>query len=141
MLIHIGFSLSNEPNKRNSGFENDCLLRGLKYEEKILNNSNSLEIIQRFSERKIKKIRLKFDGIFCFTDLIVHDIIKQLESLKIKIPNDVQIIGFYGILMFCSNEYICFVQQITETCVNLLLKDSPIFSPLSVSAYMPARSL
>ena len=130
-FMRIGSSLSNEPNKRKAGFENGCLLRGLNYEEKILSDGDSLENFNDFLKHHMKNGTLSFDGIFCVTDFIAHEVISQLEVLGIRVPQDVQVIGFDGIKMFGNNEYVCStivqpVESIAETCVNLLIQETPV---------------
>ena len=39
---------------------------------------------------------IKFDGIFCATDRYAEYVVEILEEMRIKIPQDVQIIGFDG---------------------------------------------
>lgn len=43
---------------------------------------------------KMLKQKDKFDGIFCYNDLIAYGTIKALKEHKIKIPNDVRIVGY-----------------------------------------------
>lgn len=127
-FLRIGSSLVNEPNKRKAGFENGCLSRGLSYEEKILNHGDSLEEFRTFLKEHLHHGRLSIDGIFCVTDLIAYEVIRMLSDLQIRVPEDVQVIGFDGIRMFGTQNYICStivqpVQEIAQTCVDLLLQE------------------
>ena len=127
-FLRIGSSLENEPNKRKAGFENGCLLRGLSYEEKILNDGDPFQDFVDFLDAHMENGKLAFDGIFCVTDLIAWQIVRQLRSMGLRVPEDVQVIGFDGIHMFGDQEYVCStivqpVRDIAETCVNLLLQE------------------
>lgn len=133
-FLRIGSSLSNEPNKRRSGFENGCMARGLNYEMKILNDGDSLDEFETFFKEHMEGKALAFDGLFCVTDSVAYSVIKILEKLGIRVPEDVQVIGYDGIRMFGDKDYICstIVQPLTdiaEMCVDLLLQESRTQKP------------
>ena len=128
-FLRIGSSLNSETNKRRSGFENGCLARGLSYEMKILNDGDPFSLFEDFLAEHIRSGKLTFDGIFCVTDRLAWLIIKALKKLGIRVPEDVQVIGFDGIRCFGNEDYICStivqpVREIAEMCVELLTKDS-----------------
>ncbi len=133
-FLRIGSSLNNEPNKRKAGFENGCLMRSLPYEEKILNDGEPFEEFQQFLKEHLHDMRLDFDGIFCVTDGLAFDVIRMLKQLRLRVPEDVQVIGFDGIQYFGDKGYICSTivqptQAIAEMAVNLLLQDSMTVKP------------
>lgn len=133
-FLRIGSSLDNEPNKRKAGFENGCLSRGLSYEMKILNDGEPFEEFTRFLSEHMHDGRLSFDGIFCVTDRLAYLIIKTLRQLNLRVPEDVQVIGFDGIRVFPGTEYVCStivqpVPDIAEMCVNLLLQENMSAKP------------
>ena len=128
-FLRIGSSLDNEPNKRKAGFENGCLSRGLSYKMKILNDGEPFEEFTRFLSEHMHDDRLSFDGIFCVTDRLAYLIIKTLRQLNLRVPEDVQVIGFDGIRVFPGAEHVCStivqpVPEIAEMCVNLLLQEN-----------------
>lgn len=128
-FLRIGSSLDNEPNKRKAGFENGCLSRGLAYEMKILNDGDAYEEFESFLSEHIRDGKLSFDGIFCVTDRLAYLIIKTLHKLNLRVPEDVQVIGFDGIRPFQETEYVCStivqpVPEIAEMSVNLLLQEN-----------------
>ena len=133
-FLRIGSSLTNEPNKRKSGFENGCLACGLSYEMKILNDGDSFEEFEVFFKEHISEGKLSFDGIFCVTDSLAYSVINILQKLGQKVPDDVQVIGFDGIRMFGDKDFICstIVQplpDIAEMCVELLLQENMMPKP------------
>ncbi|MCX4321548.1 MAG: LacI family DNA-binding transcriptional regulator [Lachnospiraceae bacterium] len=133
-FLRIGSSLDNEPNKRKAGFENGCLSRGLSYEMKILNDGEPFDEFTRFLSEHMHDGRLSFDGIFCVTDKLAYLIIKTLRRLNLRVPEDVQVIGFDGIRVFPGTEYVCStivqpVPEIAEMCVNLLLQENMSAKP------------
>ncbi len=128
-FLRIGSSLNNEPNKRKAGFENGCLARNLPYEMKILEDGDSFEGFRTFLKDHIHNGKLDFDGIFCVTDLIAHTILGMLSELDIRVPEDVQVIGFDGVRLFGDGKYLCStieqpVPDIAETCVELLFQEN-----------------
>lgn len=134
-FLRTGASLTNEPNKRRSGFENGCLSRNLSYEMKILNDGDPYEEFDEFLEAHIKDGKLAFDGLFCVTDSIAYYIMKVLHRLNQRVPEDVQLIGFDGVKNV-GGDYVCStivqpVAEIAEMCVELLLQENmPVKPPL-----------
>lgn len=133
-FLRIGSSLDNEPNKRKAGFENGCLSRGLSYEMKILNDGEPFEEFTRFLSGHMHGGKLSFDGVFCVTDRLAYLIIKTLRQLNLRVPEDVQVIGFDGIRVFPGTEYVCStivqpVPDIAEMCVSLLLQENMSAKP------------
>lgn len=133
-FLRIGSSLTNEPNKRKAGFENGCLARNLQYSSKILQDGDSVSEFEVFLTEHMHNGKLDFDGLFCVTDLIAYEVLKILKKLKIRVPEDVQVIGFDGIQAFGDGDYICStivqpVQDIAEMCVELLLQENMTAKP------------
>lgn len=133
-FLRIGSSLTNEPNKRKAGFENGCLARNLQYSSKILQDGDSVSEFEVFLTEHMHNGKLDFDGLFCVTDLIAYEVLKILKKLEIRVPEDVQVIGFDGIQAFGDRDYICStivqpVQDIAEMCVELLLQENITAKP------------
>lgn len=135
-FLRIGSSLTNEPNKRKAGFENGCLNRKFSYEMKILDDGDSLSFFDQFLSEHITNGKLSFDGIFCVTDRIAYHVIKFLKRMQIRVPEDVQIIGFDGIRILGNSDYICStivqpIPEIAQMCIELLLQENlPAKPPL-----------
>lgn len=133
-FLRVGSSLNNEPNKRKAGFENGCLVRNLQYSLKILEDGDSLDEFEIFLREHMHNGKLDFDGLFCVTDFIANEVLKILKELNVKVPEDVQVIGFDGIQTFGGGDYICStivqpVHDIAEMCVELLLQENMTAKP------------
>lgn len=133
-FLRIGSSLTNEPNKRKAGFENGCLARDLSYSMKILDDGDSLDEFKFFLNEHLHDGKLDFDGIFCVTDRTVYDVRKILAKMNVRVPEDVQMIGFDGIRNFGNGDYVCStivqpVADIAEMCVELLLQENMSAKP------------
>ncbi len=127
-FMRIGSRLTNEPNKRKDGFVNTCEVRGIPYTLKIVEDGTPYSAFEDFLQEHIKEGKLEFDGIFCVTDSLAHQILVSLDRLGIRVPQDVQIIGFDGAQYFGDMEYYCStivqpLEDIAETCVNMVLQD------------------
>ncbi len=128
-FLRVGSALDSEPNKRKAGFENGCLARGLSYEEKILTDGQPISEFEAFFQSHIANGKLEFDGLFCVTDFLAHEVIKMLKNLGLTVPSDVQVIGFDGARAFGTGDYFCStivqpVADIAEMCVSLLLSET-----------------
>lgn len=133
-FLRIGSSLDNEPNKRKAGFENGCLSRGLSYEMKILNDGEPFEEFTQFLSEHMQDGKLSFDGIFCVTDRLAYLMIKTLRQLNLRVPEDVQVIGFDGVRLFQGEDYVCStivqpIPEIAEMSVSLLLQENMSVKP------------
>ena len=127
-FLRVGSSLDSEPNKRKAGFENGCLIKGLSFSEKILQDDDPLSEFEVFLREHLFDGKLEFDGLFCVTDYIAYEIIKILRKMNLRVPEDVQVIGFDGIRAFGDGDYFCStivqpIMDIAEMCVELLLQE------------------
>ena len=125
-FMRIGSTLTNEPSKRKDGFISACVELALPYEIMALEDGMPFEHFEAFLKMHIRDGRLDFDGLFIGTDNLAWQIIGVLKKLGVRVPEDVQVIGFDGIRMFGDLEYIVSTivqpaQEIAETCVNTVL--------------------
>lgn len=128
-FMRIGSKLTNEPNKRKDGFIAACEAKNVAYTMRILDDYTPYSAFEGFLREHFHNGKLDFDGIFCVTDSLAYQIFRTLESMGIKVPEDVQIIGFDGIQYFGDMEYICStivqpVEAIAAKCVEMIL-DKP----------------
>ena len=125
-FMRIGSALTNEPSKRRDGFISGCLEEHMSYECCLLGDGASEEEFGVFLQNHLKDGKLEFDGLFCGTDTVAYRVMKSLRTMNLRVPEDVQVIGFDGIRMFGDQDYICStivqpVAAIAETCVNMVL--------------------
>ena len=124
--LSSGSPLKNETSKRKDGFVSTCVELGLPFEVMSLDDSQPFSEFEHFLRAHISHGRLDFDGLFVVTDSLAWQIICLLRSMGIRVPEDVQVIGFDGIRMFGDQEPIVStieqpVQEIAETCVSTVL--------------------
>ena len=126
LFLRIGSDLYGEVNKRESGFESICRERQASYHSLILKDSDTEKPFYTYLQNHIKNGSLDYDGIFCNSDLLAIHIINFLNQNGIRVPNDVQIIGYDGIKDHYSGRYYCStivqpVREMAKTCVKLIL--------------------
>ena len=126
-FLRTGSKLTNEPNKRKDGFINACENMDVPYTLKIVDDGTPFEAFEEFLREHLVSGKLEFDGIFCVTDTLAHQIINSLRSMGQRVPEDVQVIGFDGIRHFGDHEYTCStivqpLEEIAEVCVSMVLE-------------------
>ena len=125
-FLRTGSSKPGEADKRGDGFEMACRARQVPYDALRLNDGDDFQRFRDFLLAHRQGDGLDIDGIFCSTDLLAWKIQCLLEELGLRIPEDVQIIGFDGIRRFGGEALYCStivqpVAKMAETCVDLLL--------------------
>lgn len=133
-FFRTGSVLDNEPNKRKAGFEDGCRARGLPYDMCLLDDNEEFTGWYLFLEEHFHNGKLDYDGIFCVTDHAAYQIITYLKKLSVRVPEDVQVIGFDGVRRFGDQDLECStiiqpIPEIAEMCVQLLLQDEPAIRP------------
>ena len=126
-FMRIGSRLTNEPNKRKDGFASACEALGIPCTMKIVDDGTPYSVFEDFLHAHTHHGRLDFDGIFCVTDSLANQICKTLKGMDIRVPEDVQIIGYDGVRTFGDMDLYCStiiqpVDEIAETCVSMILE-------------------
>ena len=127
-FMRIGSAITNEPSKRKDGFVSACVELGLPFDLIALEDGQPYEAFEQFLHRHTEKGKLEFDGLFIGTDYLAWQIIRSLKQMNIRVPEDVQVIGFDGIRLFGDLEpavstIVQPVQEIAETCASTVLSD------------------
>ncbi len=125
-FLRVASRVTNEPSKRKDGFVSACVEMGLPFEVLALEDEQPYTEFERFLQHHVENGRLSFDGLFIGTDSLAWQIIHTLRRMQIRVPEDVQVIGFDGIRMFGDQEPVVStivqpVQEIAETCVSTVL--------------------
>ena len=127
LFFRIGSDIYGEVNKRESGFESICRERQVPYDTVILSDTGTEAPFFEYLQDHIKNGRSEFDGIFCNSDHLAAHIHAFLKKKGIRVPEDVQIIGYDGIRDYYSGSYHCStivqpIREIAQTCVDLILQ-------------------
>ena len=133
-FFRTGSYVSSETDKRAEGFQAACQEAHVDHAMVCLNNEEGLAPFQTFLRDHMHDGQLDFDGIFCNTDYLAGQIHNMLKELGLRVPEDVQLIGFDGIRSFGVEDLRCSsiaqnVQQLAETSVDILLKEDSGSTP------------
>ncbi len=118
-----------ESDKRREGYLHACQKHGLEPDYlDMVECDEELEIMEEFLERHRRPDgALSFDGVFAHTDYHGYLFRNLLEEKGIRVPEDVQIIGFDGICKFGNPKDGLFlssicqpVEQLAQKCVEIL---------------------
>lgn len=135
LFLRIGSRVVGETDKRGLGFEAHCRQNKIPYEIFLANDEDGVNVIYTFLKQQILEGRSKFDGIFCNTDKLAFLTSTYLKENGIRIPEDVQIIGYDGLNFFGDNTLpICssIVQspsEIAKTAISILFSEDRASSP------------
>ena len=137
LFIRIGSTVAGEPDKRAAGFERICRARSVPYDNLYLKDEDPESLFVKCISDAFQDGKFAYDGIFCNTDHLAIRTIDQLRLLGVRVPEDVQVIGFDGIRDYVTGKYFCStivqpVKQIAETAVNLLLEKDAVKGPALV---------
>ena len=126
LFMRIGSDVSSEADKRGVGFESVCRSKDVPFQSLILHDDETEEPFYRYLEEHTRGGIPDFDGIFCNTDRLACHIGQWLRNKGIRIPEDVQIIGYDGTVNYMTGRPFCStivqpVTQMAETAVKTLL--------------------
>lgn len=131
VFIRFRSKFPSEADKRMEGYLSACQDLGLQpdYLDQI-DAAEEKEILAAFIQSHTdSRGNLTFDGIFANTDRQAYLAMKFLKARGIRIPEDVQILGFDGIRKYGIDEGALFVssmcqpvEDLARLCVETLLK-------------------
>ena len=136
-FLRTGSDSPSETDRRGDGFEATCRSRNLPCCSLRLSDGEDMERFRDFFLQHMPDGKLDIDGIFCSTDLLAWQIQRILKELEVRVPEDVQLIGFDGIRRFGGDELYCStiiqpLQKMAETAVDLLLAEDRSNTPALV---------
>ncbi len=127
-FMRIGSRLTNEPNKRRDGFVAACEAMDVPYTLKMVDDYTPYGEFEQFLRDHFHNGKLDFDGIFCVTDSLAHQTRVTLTQMGLRVPEDVQLIGYDGVRHFGDLELTCStivqpLEAIAATCVETVLEN------------------
>ena len=128
LFLRIGSRVPGESDKRGDGFESVFRQRGVECAALRLNDEDGLAPFRDFLAGHMGGGRLAFDGIFCVNDALAVHVRNFLVELGLRVPEDVQLIGFDGLRHFATGGFYCStivqpVVRLAETSVDMLLRE------------------
>lgn len=124
LYARTGSPIPGETDKRGYGFENWCKTNAVSY-DMISTGTDNDRMVETIREM-IENNTFDYDGIFCSTDLLLILIRNELSRHGIRVPEDVQMIGFDGIPDFLTGLPLCSsiaqpIEQLASIAVNTIL--------------------
>lgn len=138
LFLRIGAEIEGEAEKRGPGFENACRAAKVPYHSILLRNGDTEEPFYHFLEEHILDGKLEFDGIFCNSDGLAERVCGFLRNRGIRIPEDVQIIGYDGIVHYATGQFGCStivqpIPEMAEVAVKYLLQNQGELTPTNIT--------
>lgn len=131
VFVRFRSKFSSEADKRLEGYLSACKEFGLQpdYMDQI-DAAEEKPLLTDFIQRhRDSRGNLTFDGIFANTDRQGYMTMKILKEMGVRVPEDVQILGFDGIRKYGIDEGSLFVssmcqpvEDLAKLCVETLLK-------------------
>lgn len=125
LFLRTGSSVPGEPDKRGAGFESWCSLNKVPHQSYRVTDDRE-QVLLRFLDSQISGGTLCHDGIFCSTDYLAALVCRHLTARGIRVPEDVQVIGFDGLKDYSTGKPLCSsivqpVEEIAKAAVDILL--------------------
>lgn len=142
LFLRFGSDIYGEVNKREAGFESVCRQENIPHDAFSISDRASEEPIFEFLKKHISNGKLAYDGIFCNSDQLASHLLDFFAAEQIRVPADLQIIGYDGIKDFFTGRYTCStiiqpVAEMAEAAVDLVLNRDRSSLPALVS--LPIR--
>lgn len=134
LFMRIGSAVSSEVDKRSAGFEYACRIADVDFDSIYLDDEDTEEPFYEYLREHVKDGKADFDGIFCNTDKLACLVRNRLVDAGVRVPEDVQIIGFDGIPDYITGKPKCStivqpIDLIAQTAVKTLIDNDPYAKP------------
>lgn len=130
LFLRSASPVIGEVDKRQLGFDSFCNANNIQHESMIVYEPEGFQKFFTFLDSHIRNGKLEYDGIFCGTDHLAVQVVRYLRSRGIRIPEDVQLIGYDGIWNHFEEDFFCStivqpVEAMVQACVDILLAEDP----------------
>lgn len=132
IYIRNGSNLEGETLKRGEAFAEACIQAGIQTDLKNFGEETTLDRqqvrrIHDFLEKCVENGRFVYDGIFTSSDVHAVAVYQKLRDMHIRIPEDVQLIGYDGLRILNTGNYAVSsiaqpVKDMAVACVDVLVK-------------------
>lgn len=128
--IRTGSQVDGNTLNRGKGFRDTCAALGLEWEEIDLGVNILLDTAKRAAEylrTKMQDGKLTLDGLFFSSDDLALLVIEEMKSMNLRVPQDVEVIGFDGMTVFNREKpFVSSIRQpieeIARVSVDLLMR-------------------
>jgi len=114
--------INTEVSKRRLGFEKTLKDRNFKDYRLIEYPQGDLFIPEHYINQLVEENK-DVDGIFAISDMLAHVVIKKLEALGKRVPEDIKVIGYDGVRSYLNlGKEITSIAQPTNDLAKALVK-------------------
>ena len=143
LSLHIVADVQGEAHKRAAGFTDYCRRAGADCTSIILKDEDTEDPFYSYMTQHLRGSRPDFDGIFCSSDDVLLRVRSFLESKGVRVPEDVQLIGYDGVPDYATGRCLCStieqpVGRMAAAAVGLLL-DRDNTDKTGLSLCLPVR--
>lgn len=132
IYLRNGSNLEGETLKRGKAFLKTCADSGVEairmdFGEETTLEAQGIDKIYRFLEQNMQNGKFAYDGIFTSSDVHAVLVVKKLKELGVRIPQDVQVIGYDGLRILNAADYAVStiaqpIEQLAKAGVNALVR-------------------
>jgi len=138
LYMSVSAHVEGEVDKRRMGFESACNKEGIHHHCIVLTDEDTEVPFYQFLEENIREGKLSYDGIFCNGDALAVRVKEFLEDRGVGIPEDVQVIGYDGIVNFATGRFLCStivqpIPEMAEAAVKYLLMNQGALTPTNIT--------
>jgi len=138
LFIRSGSDVKGEVDKRGMGFESSCQKANVPYKSLILRDEEMEVPIYTFLEENIRDGVLAYDGLFCNSDGMAVRVKEFLNRKGIRVPEDLQIIGYDGVVKYATGRFDCSpivqpISEMAEVAVQYLLLNQGEPTPTNIT--------
>jgi LacI family transcriptional regulator len=138
LFLRIGSHIMGETDKRGSGFLAECANQNVECTVRRFLDEDGPDQVVRLLDEQFLSGPPAYDGVFCSTDMLAVSVVRYLSRRGVRVPEDVQVIGYDGTREFFSGRYVCStivqpVQQMAETSVEIVTRWSEAGTPALIS--------
>lgn len=110
IYIRNGSNLEGETLKRGKAFMETCANSGVEafrmdFGDETTLNEQQITKIYTFLEQSVNNGHCEYDGIFTSSDIHAVMVVKKLKVMGVRIPEDVQVIGYDGLRILNVGDY------------------------------------
>lgn len=128
VFVRTGSVIYGETNKRKYGYIDACQQNNIEpMILELIDGDDTIKCFEEFlNKTRTENNELGIDGIFAVSDLVGYELMQYLESINLRIPEDIQVVGYDGIRHFgCLDFYLSTIYQpidlIARACIDILL--------------------
>lgn len=129
LMFQDSSNVAGEADKRQHGFISYCNMNQIDATPFIIRSGTHWNTFWNHLDEHIKDGICDYDGIFCATDRLAYQTVKELRKRQIRVPEDVQVIGYDGCRQFGVDDYYVStivqpLEQMAQCAIDYILSEN-----------------